>query len=193
MIEYLSGILIQKDPNVSIVDVNGIGYKINITNNSYESLPNLKSKVKFLIFFHVYENGQELYGFIDEDERYLFTKLISISGIGPKTAINMLSVLPPLEFKNRLVSGEVKLLTSLPGIGPKTAKRIIVELKDDLGSFDDSNLYIDDNSNFNDASVALTKLGFSSNIISESIRKVVKENSDLTTEEIIRETLKILK
>lgn len=193
MIEYLSGILIQKDPNVSIVDVNGIGYKINITNNSYESLPNLKSKVKFLIFFHVYENGQELYGFIDEDERYLFTKLISISGIGPKTAINMLSVLPPLEFKNRLVSGEVKLLTSLPGIGPKTAKRIIVELKDDLGNFDDSNLYIDDNSNFNDASVALTKLGFSSNIISESIRKVVKENSDLTTEEIIRETLKILK
>ena len=193
MIEYLSGILIQKDPNLSIVDVNGIGYKINITNNSYESLPNLKSKVKFLIFFHVYENGQELYGFIDEDERYLFTKLISISGIGPKTAINMLSVLPPLEFKNRLVSGEVKLLTSLPGIGPKTAKRIIVELKDDLGNFDDSNLYIDDNSNFNDASVALTKLGFSSNIISESIRKVVKENSDLTTEEIIRETLKILK
>lgn len=193
MIEYLSGILIQKDPNVSIVDVNGIGYKINITNNSYESLPNLKSKVKFLIFFHVYENGQELYGFIDKDERYLFMKLISISGIGPKTAINMLSVLPPLEFKNRLVSGEVKLLTSLPGIGPKTAKRIIVELKDDLGSFDDSNLYIDDNSNFNDASVALTKLGFSSNIISESIRKVVKENSDLTTEEIIRETLKILK
>ena len=193
MIEYLSGILIQKDPNLSIVDVNGIGYKINITNNSYESLPNLKSKVKFLIFFHVYENGQELYGFIDKDERYLFMKLISISGIGPKTAINMLSVLPPLEFKNRLVSGEVKLLTSLPGIGPKTAKRIIVELKDDLGSFDDSNLYIDDNSNFNDASVALTKLGFSSNIISESIRKVVKENSDLTTEEIIRETLKILK
>jgi len=193
MIEYLSGILIQKDPNLSIVDVNGIGYKINITNNSYESLPNLKSKVKFLIFFHVYENGQELYGFMDEDERYLFTKLISISGIGPKTAINMLSVLPPLEFKNRLVSGEVKLLTSLPGIGPKTAKRIIVELKDDLGNFDDSNLYIDDNSNFNDASVALTKLGFSSNIISESIRKVVKENSDLTTEEIIRETLKILK
>ena len=193
MIEYLSGILIQKDPNVSIVDVNGIGYKINITNNSYESLPNLKSKVKFLIFFHVYENGQELYGFIDKDERYLFMKLISISGIGPKTAINMLSVLPPLEFKNRLVSGEVKLLTSLPGIGPKTAKRIIVELKDDLGNFDDSNLYIDDNSNFNDASVALTKLGFSSNIISESIRKVVKENSDLTTEEIIRETLKILK
>ena len=193
MIEYLSGILIQKDPNLSIVDVNGIGYKINITNNSYESLPNLKSKVKFLIFFHVYENGQELYGFIDKDERYLFMKLISISGIGPKTAINMLSVLPPLEFKNRLVSGEVKLLTSLPGIGPKTAKRIIVELKDDLGNFDDSNLYIDDNSNFNDASVALTKLGFSSNIISESIRKVVKENSDLTTEEIIRETLKILK
>ena len=193
MIEYLSGILIRKNPNVAIVDVNGIGYRVNITNNSYEALPELKNKVNFLIFFHVYENGQELYGFIDEDERYLFTKLISISGIGPKTAINMLSVLPPLEFKNRLVSGEVKLLTSLPGIGPKTAKRIIVELKDDLGSFDDSNLYIDDNSKFNDALTALKNLGFTPNLINESIRKVINNNNDLSTEEIIRETLKILK
>tara|TARA_B100000579_G_scaffold381243_1_gene349666 strand:- start:4013 stop:4594 length:582 start_codon:yes stop_codon:yes gene_type:complete len=193
MIEYLSGILIRKEPNISIIDVNGMGYRVNITNNSYEALPDLKSKVKFLIFFHVYENGQELYGFIDEDERYLFTKLISISGIGPKTAINMLSVLPPIEFRNRLVSGEVKLLTSLPGIGPKTAKRIIVELKDDLGSSDDSNLYVNDNSQFNDASTALKNLGFTSNLINESIRKVIKNNNDLSTEEIIRETLKILK
>ena len=100
MIEYLSGILISKTPNISVVDVNGIGYKINITNNSYEALPDIKKRIKFLIYFHVYENGQELYGFIDEEERFLFTKLISISGIGPKTAINMLSVLPPQEFKN---------------------------------------------------------------------------------------------
>ena len=97
MIEYLSGILIKKTTNLSIVDVNGIGYRVNITNNSYEVLPDIKKRVNFLIFFHVYENGQELYGFIDDDERYLFTKLISISGIGPKTAKRII-----IELKDKL-------------------------------------------------------------------------------------------
>ena len=140
MIEYISGKLISKNQSLAVIDVNGLGYRVNITNNTLEKLPSPENLVKLLIFFHVYENGQELYGFFDEKERFLFTKLITISGIGPKTAINMLSVLPPEEFRNRLMSGEVKLLTSLPGIGPKTAKRIIIELKDDLGSSDSSEL-----------------------------------------------------
>ena len=192
MIEYLSGILIIKRPNISIVDVNGIGYRVNITNNSYEVLPDVKKKVTFLIFFHVYENGQELYGFIDEEERYLFTKLISISGIGPKTAINMLSVLPPREFKNRLISGEVKMLTSLPGIGPKTAKRLIIELRDEFGNIDSSDLPLEDNSINNDAFLALKNLGFSPHLIIKAINEVVSKNSDLSTEKIIKKALELL-
>lgn len=193
MIEYISGKLISKNQSLAVIDVNGLGYRVNITNNTLEKLPSPESSVKLLIFFHVYENGQELYGFFDEKERFLFTKLITISGIGPKTAINMLSVLPPEEFRNRLISGEVKLLTSLPGIGPKTAKRIIIELKDDLGSSDSSELGIKETSKVNDASSALKNLGFSPILIREAVTKVLKDNKELSTEKIITESLKILK
>ena len=192
MIEYLSGILIRKTPNLSVVDVNGIGYRVNITNNSYEVLPDIKKRVNFLIFFHVYENGQELYGFIDDDERYLFTKLISISGIGPKTAINMLSVLPPREFKNRLISGEVKMLTSLPGIGPKTAKRIIIELRDEFGDIDSSDLPLEDNPINNDTFLALKNLGFPPNLITKAINEVASKHTDLSTEKVIKKALELL-
>ena len=193
MIEYISGKLISKNQSLAVIDVNGLGYRVNITNNTLEKLPSPENLVKLLIFFHVYENGQELYGFFDEKERFLFTKLITISGIGPKTAINMLSVLPPEEFRNRLISGEVKLLTSLPGIGPKTAKRIIIELKDDLGTFDSSELGIKETSKVNDASSALKNLGFSPILIREAVTKVLKDNKELSTEKIITESLKILK
>lgn len=193
MIEYISGKLISKNQSLAVIDVNGLGYRVNITNNTLEKLPSPENLVKLLIFFHVYENGQELYGFFDEKERFLFTKLITISGIGPKTAINMLSVLPPEEFRNRLISGEVKLLTSLPGIGPKTAKRIIIELKDDLGSFDSSELGIKETSKVNDASSALKNLGFSPILIREAVTKVLKDNKELSTEKIITESLRILK
>ena len=193
MIEYINGKLISKNQSLAVIDVNGLGYRVNITNNTLEKLPSPEKLVKLLIFFHVYENGQELYGFFDEKERFLFTKLITISGIGPKTAINMLSVLPPEEFRNRLVSGEVKLLTSLPGIGPKTAKRIIIELKDDLGSSDSSELGIKETSKVNDASSALKNLGFSPLLIREAVNKVLKNNKELSTEKIITESLKILK
>ena len=193
MIEYISGKLISKNQSLAVIDVNGLGYRVNITNNTLEKLPSPENLVKLLIFFHVYENGQELYGFSDEKERFLFTKLITISGIGPKTAINMLSVLPPEEFRNRLISGEVKLLTSLPGIGPKTAKRIIIELKDDLGSSDSSELGIKETSKVNDASSALKNLGFSPILIREAVTKVLKNNKELSTEKIITESLRILK
>ena len=193
MIEYISGKLISKNQSLAVIDVNGLGYRVNITNNTLEKLPSPEKLVKLLVFFHVYENGQELYGFFDEKERFLFTKLITISGIGPKTAINMLSVLPPEEFRNRLISGEVKLLTSLPGIGPKTAKRIIIELKDDLGSSDSSELGIKETSKVNDASSALKNLGFSPILIREAVTKVLKDNKELSTEKIITESLRILK
>ena len=192
MIEYLSGILNTKNPSIAVIDVNGIGYKVSITNNTYESLPIIKERVSLLIFFHVYESGQELYGFIDEEERYLFTKLISISGIGPKTAINMLSVIPAKEFKDRVISGEVKMLTSLPGIGPKTAKRIIIELRDEFGDSDSEGLPLENNSINNDAFLALKSLGFSENLIRKAIIKVITKNPNFSTEEVIKKSLEIL-
>ena len=193
MIEFLSGILFKKLPNYSIIDVNGIGYKVNCSINCYDMLPNLNAKVSLLIYFHIHDNNQELYGFLDETERDLFKMLISISGIGPKTAINMLSTVPPDEFKNRLIAGEVKMLTSLPGIGPKTARRIIVELKDEFGKFDSEDLPVEDDSLNNDAYSALRSLGFGPKLIRDAISDVMKENNDLDTENIIKKALQLLK
>ena len=193
MIEYVFGKLIEKNTGYSVIDINGLGYKIICSINSYEKLPKLNSKVKFFIHFHVYENGQDLYGFVDETERELFNMLISVSGIGPKTAINMLSAVPPNEFKNRLIAGEVKMLTSLPGIGPKTARRIIVELKDKFGDVSDNDLPIEDTNYNNDAFYALKSLGFSAKNINNAMTKVSDSKSDLSTEEIIKKSLKLLK
>ena len=176
MIEFLSGILHKKSPNYSIIDVNGVGYKVNCSINCYEILPELNTKVVFLIYFHIHDNNQELYGFLDEDERYLFKMLIGVSGIGPKTAINMLSTVPPDEFKSRLIAGEVKMLTDLPGIGPKTARRIIIELKDKFVKSNAEDLPIEDVDGNSDAYFALVSLGFKSSNVKNIIRKIEKDN-----------------
>ena len=192
MIEFLSGILFKKLPNYSIIDVNGIGYKVNCSINCYDMLPKLNAKVSLLIYFHIHDNNQELYGFLDETERDLFKMLISISGIGPKTAINMLSTASPNEFKNMLIAGEVKMLTSLPGIGPKTARRIIVELKDEFGKFNNNELPLEDSSSSSDAFSALKNLGFSPKLIREAIDSITKNSDDLDTEKIIKKALQKL-
>ena len=128
MIEFISGILIEKKPNFIVVDVNGVGYKIFISLNSYDELPKVNDKVSINTFFQVSENNQCLYGFKDLLEKEIFLMLIGVSGIGPKTGIALLSAVKPLDLKQRLIAGEVKMLTSLPGVGIKTAKRIIIEL-----------------------------------------------------------------
>ena len=130
MIKSIRGILIDKNPSEVIIDANGLGYQCYISNNTFENLGQLGKEVSLLTYFHITENSQSLFGFLDLEEKKLFEMLISVSGIGPKTAIILLSAVSPEDFKKRLVSGEVSMLTALPGIGPKTARRIIVELKD---------------------------------------------------------------
>tara|TARA_Y100000590_G_C15544946_1_gene948514 strand:- start:413 stop:994 length:582 start_codon:yes stop_codon:yes gene_type:complete len=193
MIELLTGKIIKKNPSFLVIDVHDVGLKVNITSNCYDKLPELNKKITLLIYFQVSENKFELYGFLDEIEKDLFNMLIGVSGIGPKTAINMLAAVSPSDFKNRLIAGEVKMLTSLPGIGPKTARRIIVELKDKFGEFDKNELPLEDSPSNNDAFQALKNLGFSPNTIREVINKVLSENSNMNTENIIKESLKILK
>ena len=128
MIEFISGNLVEKNPNTVIVDVNGIGYKIFISLNTYNDLPEKNNKVKIMTYFNVTEKSQELFGFKSKIEKEMFEMLISVSGIGPKIGINLLSFVKPNDFKQRIISGEVDSLTSLPGIGAKTAKRIIIEI-----------------------------------------------------------------
>tara|TARA_B100001778_G_C18539643_1_gene607638 strand:- start:647 stop:1228 length:582 start_codon:yes stop_codon:yes gene_type:complete len=193
MIEYINGPLVEKKTNYCVIDVNGMGYNIIISLNTFNNLPDINEKIKILTYFSVSENNQSLFGFYDKGEKELFLLLIGVSGIGPKTAINMLSAVPPKEFKNRLIAGEVKMLTSLPGIGPKTARRIIVELKDKFIDSGKEELPIEEDNSNTDAFYALRSLGFKSNDIRRVVNKVLKENRDLKTELVIKESLKLLR
>ena len=191
MIVHVSGKLVYKEPTSAIIDVNGLGYKIYISLNSYNELPNINEKVNLLTHYNISEKGHDLFGFVDSAEKKIFEMLISVSGIGPKIAINMLSVVNPNDFRERLISGEVKKLTSLPGIGPKTAKRLIVELKDKFVDSDNEDLPIDDYPDLNnDALSALKNLGFRD----KDIRKILnKLDPKLSTEDKIKKSLKELR
>ncbi len=194
MIEFISGNLVEKNPNTVIVDVNGIGYKIFISLNTYNDLPEKNNKVKIMTYFNVTEKSQELFGFKSKIEKEMFEMLISVSGIGPKIGINLLSFVKPNDFKQRIISGEVDSLTSLPGIGAKTAKRIIIELKDKLTSSDKNELPIENNSdNDTDAHYALINLGFKSNEVRNVINKINKDCNDISTEDKIKKALRILR
>ena len=194
MIEYISGLLARKSSGFVVVDVNGIGYKIQITLNTYDALPEINGKISIDTFFHVTENSQSLYGFMDSLEQELFKMLISVSGIGPKTAIGLLSAVKPNDFKQRLIAGEVKMLTSLPGIGPKTAKRIIIELKDKFTKSSTEDLPLEDDEVYSsDAYYALLNLGFKSNVIKKVIEKIIANNNEISTEDLIKESLNKLR
>jgi len=191
MIVHISGKLISKEPNHVIVDVNGIGYSIHITLNTFNTLPELNNKIFLLTFYNVSDKGHDLFGFSDIGEKQIFEMLISVSGIGPKIAINLLSYVKPNEFKERLISGEVKMLTSLPGIGPKTAKRIIVELKDKFIKSDSDELPIDEDSQIDsDVFNVLKNLGYKNKDIRSALNKISNQGN---LEEKIKQALKQLR
>ena len=195
LINSINGVLFSKSPTEAIIDIGGIRFKLHITVATYEVLPKKGDYVDILTHLHVKEDILDLYGFKDGDERELFFNLNLISGIGPRSAMNILSGTNPLEFKSRIIDGDVKSLTVIPGIGAKTAKRIIVELKEkfetdvidknDLGLVDNG-----DNKIIKDAANALQSLGYKSNQVNK-ILKDLELSGELSggLEEIIRKAL----
>ncbi|MFH1893222.1 MAG: Holliday junction branch migration protein RuvA [Candidatus Zixiibacteriota bacterium] len=132
MYEYVSGRLVLKRGSNVVIDVGGIGYLIAVPQSTLRSLPDVGSNVRVLTHFHVTDSGQQLFGFLTEAERDIFKNLISISGIGPKLALTVLSGVSTGQFAELLAADDVAHLTAIPGIGKKTAARIIVELKSKL-------------------------------------------------------------
>ena len=198
MVNSISGKLVFKDPTVANVEVGAFVFNISISLASYEKLPGINDNISLLTHLHVKEDILELYGFADETERSLFLNLNKINGIGPRSAMNILSGTTPVEFKLKIIDGDVKSLTSIPGIGAKTAKRIIVELKEVFSV--DSNL--SDNLGFEnkkenfvirDAQSALKSLGYKENQISKAISQLQKDsNMPDKLEDVIRKILKEL-
>jgi len=132
MIAQLSGTLAHKSPEHLVVDVGGVGYQVYVSLQSFCQLPEVGEPVRLLIHTNLRENALELFGFADAGERQLFTLLNSVSGIGPRLALNILSGMPASELRSAIESGDIVRLVSVPGIGKKTAERVIVELRDKM-------------------------------------------------------------
>ncbi len=132
MIALLRGALLEKHPNQAIVETAGVGYDVTIPVSTYTHLPETGSEVKLRIHTHVREDALALFGFLTQDEKTLFEKLIGVSGIGPKLAVTILSGMTAPDLINSIRRGEVERLVKIPGIGKKTAERMVLELRDKL-------------------------------------------------------------
>jgi Holliday junction DNA helicase RuvA len=198
MYHYLIGKIAGKTPVAVILDVNGIGYEVRVSLSTFSSLPNLGETVKLFTHFVVREDAQLLYGFATEEEREAFKLLISISGIGPKLAITLLSGVTLRELKLAIQEKNIPVLTAISGIGQKTAERVIVELKDKIGKAEVSagkELVHDANisdQTVEDSVMALVSLGYTKQKAKDAVQKVLKASlgRKVSVEEIIRAALK---
>ena len=192
MIVNIKGIIKNKGPESVVIETSGLSYLCFISNNTYDILPNIGKEVSLNTYFHVNDNCQQLFGFENIAEKELFMMLISVSGIGPKTAIVLLSAVSPNEFKRRLIAGEVSMLTALPGIGPKTARRIIVELKDRFTTISKDELPKEESDlipELNDAYDALSALGYQMNDIRQVIAKIYDKKEKVDLQKLIKQAL----
>jgi Holliday junction DNA helicase RuvA len=198
MIHHLQGKLIHSLPTQAIVEVQGVGYELLIPLSSYDKLPQLGQEVKILTHLVVREDAHVLYGFASAAERDLFRLLIStVSGIGPKIALNILSGISPAAFRGAVANGDVKALSQISGVGKKTAERIVVELKDKIGAAGSweaasaqRGLSAEDQ-RLNDAVLALMALGFKQPEAYETIRAAQAVlGPQATVEELVRAGLK---
>ena len=194
MIDQISGKIISINDNYVVLEVGGLGIKVNISANFASKLVN-EDLITLVTYLNVREDALDLYGFKNDSERNLFLMLISISGIGPKLAVSILSGVELDELKLNILSGDIKSLTSIPGVGAKTAKRIIIELKDKLSKTTTTELGFEDNFGSKiskDVLSALVGLGYSENMATEVIKRINPANSDKSIESLIKKALKIL-
>lgn len=191
MIAQLTGKIIEKNPTDLVLDVNGVGYELKVSLNTSSEIDE-KKPVTIFTQLIVREDAQLLYGFHSKEERTMFNHLISVSGIGPNTAILMLSALRPVEIARAIQSEDLITIKSIKGIGAKTAERVIVDLRDKVGklSFTENNLSNIGNTTRFEALSALVSLGFDRKSVEKALDKIYQDGA--TVEGLIREGLKIL-
>ena len=211
MLAYIKGILEMKMTGYVVIDVGGLGYKVFMSDSGIEKLGDTGEKVKIHTYYRVREDDISIYGFNTLEELKMFELLISVSGVGAKTALTMLAVCEPSEFALAIISEDVKTLTEIPGIGPKSAKRIILELKDKIkkeqeietiqNQVDKNNKStstassklkeaIETNNKVTEAMAALQVLGYNKKEIEKAFNKLDKNKS--STEDLIKQGLSLL-
>jgi len=193
MIDYIKGEITRITPTFLTMETGGIGYLINISVTTFSKLDG-KNDFKVLVHEVIREDSHQLFGFADSEERDIFRLLISVTGVGANTARMMLSSLSPAEIEKAILGSDVDILKSVKGIGLKTAQRIIVDLKDKLGKHTGSGeiFTFSDNTKREEALSALVMLGFAKSTVSKVLDKIVREEKNLTVEDIIKRALKNL-
>ena len=193
MITFLEGKLDTKQLARIEMNISGVGYEVFIPLSSYDRLPLEGENCRILIYHHITDADQRLFGFCTDDEREMFLKLLTISGVGPKLAISALSGLPVRELKSAIVHGDIKRVSSISGIGKKTAERIIVELKDKFGPIGQLDAFetVEDvagaDNRMRDAALALGALGHKPEDAAKMIKRIAsKMTPDMTVEDVIR-------
>ena len=204
MIAYLSGTLLSKEPNQVVVDVGGGGYDVTIPLSTFYDLDDQKSDVQLLIYTHVKEDALQLYGFKTAGERKLFVHFISVSGVGPKLGIALLSHMKTDELIESIKSNNLARLTQIPGVGRKTAERLVVDLRDKMIQLSQSQVaeesgvrpettYVSSEDTVrSDALSALLNLGYQRSGAEKAIDAALAEGGDVTVESILRRSLKKL-
>jgi Holliday junction DNA helicase RuvA len=191
MITHLKGKLVEKSPTNVVIEVNGIGYWVNISLTTFSQIPD-NENIKLFTHLQIKEDSHSLYGFYSKKERDIFRLLISVSGIGTSTARTMLSSLNPQQVVEAISSNNVSIVQSVKGIGSKTAQRLIIELRDKiLKIYDLDETYVNSNNTTREEALsALEVLGINKKSSQRLVDNIIKENQDISVEEIIKETLK---
>lgn len=198
MIAYLDGKLTYKDPTFAIIDIQGLGYEVKISLQTFSSLPNPGERCKLYTWLYIREDAHTLFGFSIPDEKELFLDLIGVSGIGPSTALVMLSSVSSQEIRHAIVSEDLKVIQSIKGIGGKTAQRVILELKDKMKKhalMNGDSVVSMANSSSNkirsEALAALVTLGIPKPAAEKSVDAILKAKGDeITLEELIKLALR---
>jgi Holliday junction DNA helicase RuvA len=193
MINYIKGLITELNPTSVTVETGGMGYFINISVNTFSKLDG-KTECKILVHEVIREDSHQLFGFADSIERDIFRMLISVSGIGANTARMMLSSLSPSEIEKAIIDSNVNTLKSVKGIGLKTAQRVIVDLKEKVGKQASAGeiFTLEDNTRRAEALSALVMLGFARSAVVKVLDKIIREEKNLTVEDLIKKALKNL-
>lgn len=188
MIGHLKGKIISSKPTQILLDVNGVGYKVGISINTFEKIVD-KAEVSLFIHTHVKEDSISLFGFFTESEKEMFELLISISGIGPKIALGLLSGISVESLKEAIEEGNVSRIIAVPGIGRKTAERLVLELRSKVEDISGGEFTKTQPSIKSEAISALTTLGYNAKVAEKAVRDLLIENQNYSLEDLIKKAL----
>lgn len=195
MIYSVSGVLTYVEPTFAVIECGGVGFKCLTTSNTLKKLPSIGEKVRLYTYLNVREDALDLYGFSDDKELQCFKMLISVSGVGPKAALSVLSEMTPEKFALNVASGDSRAIQKAQGVGAKTAQRIVLELKDKVSGeqaalgFTETEIPASASGNIEEAISALMVLGYAR---SEAASAASKSDASLSVEEIIKQSLRLL-